>query len=69
MKAVRNVAGHFAKKSRRGRGSGWKQPEKQGNSIPPGFEKPKPAAGGQLDGERPPIQCFKCKEVGHVAAN
>ena len=69
MKAVGNAGGPFAKKSRRGRGSGWKQAAKNGGAIPPGFEKLKPAAGGQLGGDRPPIQCFKCKEVGHVAAN
>ena len=39
-------------------------------AVPPGFEKPKPAAGeGQLGGDRGPIQCYKCKEFGHVAAN
>jgi hypothetical protein len=69
LKAVGNAGGSFAKDSRRGRGGGWKQQPKQGAAIPPGFEKPKPAAGGQLGGDRPPIQCFKCKEMGHVAAN
>ena len=49
--------------------SSWKQLARQGISLPPGSEKPKPAAGGQLGGDKPPIQCFKCKEVGHVAAN
>ncbi len=68
-KAVGNAGGPFARKSRRDRGSGWKQQPKQGASISPGFEKPKPAAGGQLGGDKPPIQCFKFKEVGHIAAN
>ncbi len=54
---------------KRTRGNGWKQPAKQGGAIPPGFKKPKPAAGGQLGGDKPPIQCYKCKELGHVAAN
>ncbi len=69
LKIVGNAGGPFSKKNKRGRGSGWKQQPKQGASIPPGFEKPKPAAGGQLGGDRPPIQRFKCKQVGHVAAN
>ena len=69
LKEVGNAGGPFAKKNRRGRGSGWKQQAKQGASIPLGFEKPKPAIGGQLGGDKPPIQCFKCKEVGHVAAS
>jgi len=55
LKAVGNAGEPFAKKSRRGRGSGWKQQAKHGTFIPPGFEKPKPVAGGQLGGDNPPI--------------
>ncbi len=69
LKAVGNAGGPFGGKRKRTKGSGWKQPAKQGGAIPPGFEKPKPAAGGLLGGDKPPIQCYKCKEFGHVAAN
>ncbi len=69
LKAVGNAGGPFGEKRKRARGSGWKQPAKQGGAIPPGYEKLKPAAGGQLGGDKPPIQCYKCKEFGHVAAN
>jgi hypothetical protein len=61
LKVMGNAGGPFAKKSKRGRGRSRKQLAKPGSSLPPRFEKPKPAAGGQLDGDRPPIQCFKCK--------
>ncbi len=65
------VESPYAGKSRKGgRGGGsWKQPAKQPDGLTPGFDKPKPAAGGQLGGDRGPIPCFKCKEMGHVAAN
>jgi hypothetical protein len=68
--AVGIAGGPYARKSRKGGrgGGGWKQPAKQPSSLPPGFDKPKPAAGGQLGGDRDPVQCFKCKEMGHVAA-
>ncbi len=68
--AVGIAGGPYAGKSRKGgRGGGnWKQPAKQPGGLPPGFDKPKPAAGGQLGGDRGPLQCFKCKEMGHVAA-
>ncbi len=55
LKAVGNAGGPFGSKRKRTRGGGWLQPAKQGGLIPPGFEKPKPAAGGQLGGDRPPI--------------
>jgi hypothetical protein len=59
MKIVGNAGGPFAKRSKRGRGGNWKQPARQCSSLPPGFEKPKPAARGQLGGDKLPIQCFK----------
>ena len=64
------VESPYAGKSRKGGrgGDSWKQPAKQPGGLPPGFDKPKPASGGQLGGERGPIQCFKCKEMGHVAS-
>jgi hypothetical protein len=59
------AGGPFAGKSKKG-GRGK---TKQQGALSPGFEKPKPAAGGQLGGERGPMQCFKCKEMGHFAVN
>jgi hypothetical protein len=64
-----NAGGPFAGKSKKAKGGGyWKQPVKQGGSLPPGFDKPKPAAGAHMGSDMPPILCFKCKELGHVAA-
>ncbi len=70
LRELLGVESPYAGKSRKGGrgGGGWKQPAKQPSGLPPGFDKQKPAAGGQLGGDRDPIQCFKCKEMGHVAA-
>ena len=67
--ATGHNGGPFAGKSKRAkRGGGWKHPAKQGSSLPLGFDKPKPDASAQLGSDKPPIQCFKCKELGHVVA-
>ncbi len=68
LKVVGNAGGPFGGKRKKTKGIRREQPAKHGGAIPPGFEKPKPAAGGQLGGDKPPIQCYKCKEFGHAAA-
>ena len=51
-----NAGGPFAGKSKRAKGGGgWKYTAKQGGSLPPGFDKPKPVACVQLDSDKPPI--------------
>ncbi len=62
LKAVGNAGGPFGGKKKRTRGSGWKHPAKQGGTIPPSFRVYRNRA------YRPPIQSYKCKEFGHVAA-
>ena len=67
--AVGFAGGPFPGRSRKGGkgGGSCKKHMKQPGGLPPGFEKPKLAAGGQFGGERGPIQCIKCKETGHLA--
>ena len=59
------ASGAKAKKRKGGAGN-WKQPAAGAASLPPGFDKNKGAAGGQLGG-RADVVCFKCMERGHIA--
>ena len=61
-------AGKGAKKPRNGKGFAGKQQPQQGGGFPPGFggaAAPRGADGRQFGGNK--LQCFNCKEFGHIA--